>query len=135
MKACASSQVPDHPGEKRYLAPSSTREIFMRLLIADDHDLVRDTLAAFLDRENDIETVVVGDLDGALAEISGQPAFDLILLDYGMPGMNGLDGFERARAAAEQTPVVLISGMAQRDVAEAALARGAAPRSVQGRVA
>lgn len=107
----------------------------MRLLIADDHDLVRDTVAAFLDRKSDMETVVVGDLDGALAEIASQPAFDLIMLDYGMPGMNGLDGFERARAAAERTPVALISGMAQRDVAEAALARGAAPRSVPDRVA
>jgi DNA-binding NarL/FixJ family response regulator len=31
----------------------------MRLLIADDHDLVRDTVAAFLDRKSDMETVVV----------------------------------------------------------------------------
>ena len=98
----------------------------MRLLIADDHDLVRETLAAFLDRESDIETFVVSDLEQALAEIAVQPAFDLILLDYGMPGMNGLAGFDRARAAADQQPIALISGTAPRDVAETALARGAA---------
>lgn len=98
----------------------------MRILIADDHDLVRETLAAFLAQEQDIETVVVCDLDQALAAIDAQPAFDLILLDYGMPGMNGLDGFQRAKAMAPRQHVALISGTASREVAEEALTKGAA---------
>jgi DNA-binding NarL/FixJ family response regulator len=98
----------------------------MRILIADDHDLVRETLAAFLTQDEDMETVVVRDLDEALSKIADQPAFDLILLDYGMPGMNGLEGLDRARAMAPDQHVALISGTASRDVAEEALARGAA---------
>ncbi|MGC6526878.1 MAG: DNA-binding response regulator, partial [Paracoccaceae bacterium] len=41
----------------------------MKILIADDHDLLRDTLVMFLDNEGNIETVTAGDLDSALKEV------------------------------------------------------------------
>lgn len=102
----------------------------MRVLLADDHDLVRETLAAFLVSEGFAEVRTVGDLTSALAELSGQVPFDLVLLDYQMPGMNGLDGLARMQAASRalgcNTPVAIISGTANRELAEAALAAGAA---------
>lgn len=41
----------------------------MKILIADDHDLVRETLAAFLERETDIDVYTSEDLQSATAEI------------------------------------------------------------------
>lgn len=98
----------------------------MRLLLADDHDLVRETLAAFLLAEGFHEVRCAATLPEALAILAAEPRFDLVLLDYTMPGMNGLEGLARARAAAPGVPVAIISGTAQRDLAEAALAAGAA---------
>lgn len=98
----------------------------MRLLLADDHDLVRETLAAFLMAEGFEEVRCAATLPEALAVLAADRDFDLVLLDYSMPGMNGLEGLTRARAAAVGVPVAIITGTVQRDLAEAALAAGAA---------
>ncbi len=97
----------------------------MRVLVADDHDLVRGTLCAFLAGEPDIETAEAATLDEALAVLAREGGFDLVLLDYQMPGMNGLDGLARCRAANPSGHVALISGLAPREVARQALAAGA----------
>lgn len=98
----------------------------MRLLIADDHDLLRDTLVSFITAEEGMEAVAACDLDDALDCIAKQGPFDLVLLDYAMPGMNGLDGLRRVMALGPDQPVALMSGLASREVAEEALAIGAA---------
>ena len=98
----------------------------MRVLIADDHDLLRDTLALFFHQEGGIESVAVRDFPQAADKIRKEGPFDLVLLDFGMPGMNGLDGLAQALAMTKGKPVALMSGIAPRDVAEAALAMGAA---------
>ena len=51
----------------------------MKILIADDHDLLRDTLAMFLEGEGNIETVTASDFDGAMALVDAQGSFDLIM--------------------------------------------------------
>ncbi len=99
----------------------------MRLLLADDHDLLRDTLVMFLSREPDISAVIsVKDLTAALEAMQTKGPFDLVLLDFGMPGMAGLEGLKTALARAKGQRIALISGIATREVAKAALAMGAA---------
>ena len=97
----------------------------MRVLVADDHDLVRGTLAAYLANEPDIETHEAATLDEAIAVIGREGTFDLVLLDYNMPGMNGLDGLARCRAANTGGHVAIISGLAPNEMARQALAAGA----------
>jgi DNA-binding NarL/FixJ family response regulator len=65
-------------------------------------------------------------LPQALEAIAAGPAFDLVLLDYAMPGMNGFAGLEQAIAASGGTQVALMSGLAPAGVPEKVLALGAA---------
>jgi DNA-binding NarL/FixJ family response regulator len=97
----------------------------MRILIADDHDLLRDTLDLWFQQES-IGVTPAEDLDSALQVVEKNEPFDLILLDYGMPGMNGLDGLTRALDAGKGARVAVMSGVAPREVAEQALEMGAA---------
>ena len=106
--------------------PGPARDGICRILIADDHDLVRETLAAYLTSEGAAQVRTASTLDTALQEIANGGAFDLVLLDYNMPGMNGLDGLRRMLDANAGRPVAMLSGSASREVAEAALDAGAA---------
>lgn len=98
----------------------------MRVLIADDHDLLRDTLVLFLEGQGGIKTSTAADLDQACKLIEAEDPFDLILLDLNMPGMNGLAGLKRAMAMRNGQRVALMSGAATRQIAEQALEAGAA---------
>ncbi|WP_428926217.1 LuxR C-terminal-related transcriptional regulator [Marinibacterium sp. SX1] len=98
----------------------------MRILIADDHSLLRDTLQVFLDGEGSFETITVASYAEAETLVAEGPAFDLVLLDYTMPGMNGLDGLKLMLSRDNAKRVALISGTASRDIADEALATGAA---------
>lgn len=98
----------------------------MKILIADDHDLLRDTLSSYLRAEGDFEVVLASDLDGALAEIRRAGPFDIVLLDFSMPGMKGFEGLEEALALSGGKPVALMSGIAPSGVGQRALSMGAA---------
>lgn len=97
----------------------------MRILIADDHDLLRDTLVLFLESQN-IVSVAEKDLPSAIDKIRRDGPFDLVVLDFGMPGMNGLEGLKKTLQEPKATRVALMSGIAPRDIAEQALSLGAA---------
>lgn len=107
----------------------------MHILLADDQELVRDTIAVFLRQEPDFTVETASDLHAALTLAREKPGtegetgaggFDLILLDYMMPGMNRLGGLAAMKQAVPGVPVAILSGAAPHVVAEQAVAAGAA---------
>jgi len=98
----------------------------MKILLADDHDLVREAIAAFLVNEGEADVVMTGSLSGAINELKQKGPFDLVLLDYNMPGMNGLDGLRKMISISDEQPVALLSGTTTRALAEEAISEGAA---------
>jgi DNA-binding NarL/FixJ family response regulator len=98
----------------------------IRVLLADDHNLVRAGLRALLEDLPDVK--VVGECsDGrqALAMIL-EVRPDITLLDIGMPGLNGLDAAARIAAEAPGTKVVIVSMHSNERYVAQAMAAGVA---------
>jgi len=97
----------------------------MHILLADDHDMVRETISAYLESEGGAEVALAIDLAGALQAIRQDGPFDLVLLDYQMPGMNGLTGLIQAISANKGGRVAILSGNAPVKTAREAIEAGA----------
>jgi len=98
----------------------------LRLLIADDEDLVRRGLAALITREAPWVTVVGTAVDGLDAlDMVGRTAPDVVLTDIRMPGLSGLDLIERLRASASPARCVILSGYDEFAYARRAISLGA----------
>lgn len=68
---------------------------------------------------------VKGATDGESAvDLVGQEAFDLVLVDYRMPGIGGFEVFDRARAVRPELAFVLVTGYGSSDVVEDATEKG-----------
>jgi len=109
----------------------------LRILLADDHDLVREALSLLFQQYfEDCEVVEAGALDPALDHIVATNDFDLVLLDLRMPGMNGLEGLKRIlERAAKTTAVVLLSGAYRSEDVRHAIeagAQGFIPKTLRG---
>jgi two-component system, NarL family, nitrate/nitrite response regulator NarL len=99
----------------------------MKILLADDHHLVREAIASYLTRAAaDISCVEAGDFQQVRERLERDDGFDLVILDYRMPGMNGLAGLDEVKERLPDTPVALMSGAMDSGEAERALERGAA---------
>ena len=103
-----------------------------KILLADDHDLVRETIADYLRRQGGVEVICAESLFHAAEVAKGftqesaqeSAAIDLVLLDYAMPGMDSLTGLDTMMELVT-CPVAIFSGIASSDVAHKALAAGA----------
>ncbi len=108
----------------------------MRILLADDHNLVREGLKPFLmELDESAEIVEACDFTEAFAIADAPGELTLIVLDLKMPGMNGVTGIETIKARRPEVPVVIISGYVSReDVMNATRvgASGYIPKTITG---
>lgn len=81
----------------------------MRVIIADDHSVVRDGLRYMLSSAEDIDIVAEVSNGHELIETLARVAADIVLLDLRMPGMNGLEALSRIRADTPTTRVVILT--------------------------
>jgi NarL family two-component system response regulator LiaR len=100
--------------------------VLIRVLIADDHAVVRQGLRTFLDLQEDILVVgEAGDGAEALAAIARERP-DVVLMDLVMPGVDGIEALRELRARAPTTRAIVLSSFIDDDKLFPAVRAGAA---------
>jgi two-component system invasion response regulator UvrY len=101
----------------------------IRVIIGDDHRIVREGLKQILADAPDV--TVVGEAqsgDEVIAQVralGGRDGIDLVLLDIAMPGMDGMDVLQRLRKEHPQLPVLMLSTYPEKQYAVRCLRLGA----------
>jgi len=112
------------------------KEQKVQVVLADDHNLVREALKPLIKRVDDeVEVIDAENFQEALQKAADAKDLKLIILDLKMPGMNGFSGLEQIRARFSQIPVVILSGSINRGDVMGAMKHGAAgyiPKTVGG---
>lgn len=99
----------------------------IKLLVIEDHALVREGLVQTLRQlADEVEISAVADYDGAVALLEHGYRFDLILLDLGLPGIDGLSCLKAFRKRYPATPVVILSAFDDAQTVSKAMKSGAA---------
>ena len=98
----------------------------IRVLLADDHEIVRDGLKRILAATNDVQvTAEAASGDAALALVKAGD-FDVALLDMSMPGLSGIDLIKRIRLEKPKLRILVLSMHGEQQYAARALKAGAA---------
>ena len=97
----------------------------MRALVVDDHPLIREIVSAVLAKTfGEVMVATEATLEAALARAEAQRP-DLVVLDLGLPGCEGLDAVSRFRSQFPQVRTVVLSAVCDRDSILGALDAGA----------
>jgi len=104
----------------------------IRVLIADDHDLVRQGLKRIIENTPDME-VVAEQANGVDAlHWLGHNDCDVLLLDISMPGRNGIEVLKQLRAEKPKLPVLILSNYTEDQYAVRLIKSGAAGYLTKG---
>lgn len=95
-----------------------------RIVVIDDDDLFRESLAQNL-LDAGYAVRLFADGPGALEALAEDGAADLVLLDWKMPGMNGIEVLRRLRETSLDAPVIFLTVLTEQIYEEAALLGGA----------
>ncbi len=95
-----------------------------RVLIVDDDALLLETLAINLE-DNGIETETAESGEAAMQRLSQDANFDLVILDWKMPGMSGLDTLKAMNGEGFKLPAIILTSLTDQIFEESALATGA----------
>ena len=99
----------------------------VRLLVVEDHALVREGLVQTLRQlEAGVEVCDVADATSAIEMLDAGRGFDMMLLDLGLPGVDGMTCLSMLRKRFPQLPVVILSGYDDAHTVSRALKAGAA---------
>ena len=97
----------------------------IKVLLAEDHTIVRHGLRALLEGEGGIE--VIGDAEDGREAVRKveQLRPDVVVMDISMPGANGIDATRRLKREVPDAQVIVLTGYDLRAFQEAALCSGA----------
>src|SRR4051794_1311030 len=97
----------------------------IRLLIADDHGVVRQGLELLFAGVPDVEVVGTAATGQEAIALADQTLPDVVLMDVGMPQLDGIEATRRITAAHPASQIVMLTGHGEQAVVRAAVEAGA----------
>lgn len=97
----------------------------IRILIADDHRIVREGLKQILADTSDMAVVAEANNGQDVLDALGKQSLDVVMLDISMPGRSGLDILKQLRTGYPKLPVLILSMYSEEQYAMRALRAGA----------
>jgi DNA-binding NarL/FixJ family response regulator len=98
----------------------------VKILVVDDHPLVRDAMASLLRQLADSVTILeAADCASGLDLAHAHHDIDLVVLDLNLPGIRGFEALDRFHCEQPTLPVVILSMIRDRDTVTQAIKRGA----------
>jgi len=104
----------------------------IRILLADDHTLVRAGIRSLVESIDDVEVVAEAGEGREALELIAKHRPDVALLDIGMPGLNGLEVAKRTPQASPKTRIIILSMHADPAYVKKALRAGAVGYLLKG---
>jgi len=106
--------------------PQPSQNEKLRVVLADDHELVRDGLRWIIDNQNDMEVVGEANNGADAVRLVADLRPAILIVDVSMPGMTGVEVTEVVRAASPETQVIGVTRHRDSQFVTAMLAAGAA---------
>ncbi len=97
----------------------------IRVMLVDDHAMVRSGLAAFLFAQEDLELVAEASSGEQAVAICQDKQPDVVLMDLVMPGMDGATATKKIRERCPEIQVIALTSFKEQDLVEGALKAGA----------
>ena len=91
------------------LIPSLAIRMGIRILLADDHGVLRQDLTSLLNKQPDVEVVAEAGNGRKALELVGELAPDIVIMDITMPDLNGIDATMRITSEFPETKVIALS--------------------------
>lgn len=101
------------------------RRVYMKIILADDHQVLREGLCALLEQESDLEVVAQADNGRTAVERALEHRPDVVVMDIGMPDLNGIEATQQLKAVLAEVKVVALSQHADKRYVMAMFKAGA----------
>lgn len=97
----------------------------IRILIADDHPIVRNGLKQIISDEEDMKVICEASDGQEVIDMLSKNEIDVVILDISMPGMGGFETLEKIKQKLPELPVLMLSALSEELYASKTLKAGA----------
>lgn len=97
----------------------------IRVVLADDHNVLRQGMAQVLDMQPDVQVVAQADNGAEAVRLVAERRPDIVLMDINMPGMDGVEAARRITASFPETGVIILTMYRRDDYVFEAIKAGA----------
>jgi two-component system response regulator NreC len=97
----------------------------IRILLVDDHKVLRDGLRSLLESEADMRIIAEADSGQQAIQLTLEQNPDIVIMDLGLPDMNGLEAIRQIRCQNQSSGIIVLSMYSRKEFVRQAIEAGA----------